>query len=267
MARTVLLCFYSPAYTRRMAAAALETVTPRVHLARTDLVNWTVVTDDAGVLLIDAGYPGHRDDVVDSVRRLGFAMSDVRAILLTHAHVDHFGAAISLAAREGIAVYAHGTEVGHARREFLEQVSPLDVAKHAWQPRWLKWSLALTRKGGMTRDGIPTTQPLTDAVAATLPGAPRAVPTPGHTGGHCSYVVDGVLIAGDALVTGHPLLTDTGPQLLPELFNHDQDECVRSLAGLGALDTEILLPGHGPLWRGPIAEAVRAATPAQVRKR
>lgn len=250
-----------------MAAAAVETVTDHVHLVRTELVNWTVVTDDAGVLLIDTGYPGHRDDVVDSVRRLGFDMSDVRAVLLTHAHVDHFGAAISLAARERIPVYAHHAEVGHARREYLEQVSPLEVAKQAWQPRWLKWSVAISRKGGMTRDGIPTTQPLTDAVAATLPGTPRAVPTPGHTGGHCSYVVDGVLVTGDALVTGHPLLTGTRPSLLPTLFNHDQDGCVRSLATLGALDTEILLPGHGPVWRGPIAEAVRQATPAQVRNR
>jgi glyoxylase-like metal-dependent hydrolase (beta-lactamase superfamily II) len=250
-----------------MAAVAQETVTERVHLVRTDLVNWTVVADDAGVLLIDAGYPGHRDEVVASVRRLGYDLSDVRAILLTHAHVDHFGAAISLAARDGIPVYAHSAEVGHARREYLEQVAPKDVVRNAWQPRWLKWSIALARKGGLTHDGIPTTQPLTEAVAASLPGAPRAVPTPGHTGGHCSYLVDGALIAGDALVTGHPLLTGTRPQLLPALFNHDQDGCVRSLAALGALGTEILVPGHGPVWRGPIAEAVRAATPPQVSNR
>lgn len=250
-----------------MAAVAVETVTERVHLARTDLVNWTVVTDESGVLLIDAGYPGHRDEVVDSVRRLGYALSDVRAVLLTHAHVDHFGAAISLAARDGIPVYAHSAEVGHARRDYLEQASPLAVARHAWQPRWLKWSIALYRKGGMTHEGIPSAQPLTDAVAATLPGSPRAVPTPGHTGGHCSYVVDGVLVTGDALVTGHPLLTDTRPQLLPALFNHDQDGCLRSLAALGALGTEVLVPGHGPVWRGPIAEAVRTATPPQVSNR
>ena len=86
-----------------------------------------------------------------------------------------------------------------------------------------------------------------------------AIPTPGHTGGHCSYVVDGVLVSGDALVTGHPVAPRSGPQLLPELFNHDQDGCVRSLAALGMLDTDVLLPGHGPVWRGPIREAVEQA--------
>jgi len=244
-------------------AAVLEAVTERVHIARTDLVNWTLVTDGAGVLLIDAGFPGHRDDVVSSVRRLGFGMDDVRGVLLTHAHIDHFGAAISLAERDGVPVYAHADEVGHARREYLEQASPLDVARHAWQPRWLRWSVAISRKGGMDRGGIPTAQPLTDEVAAGLPGAPVAVPTPGHTGGHCSYVVDGVLVSGDALVTGHPLLTGTGPQLLPSLFNHDQDGCVRSLERLGALDTEVLVPGHGPVWRGSIRTAAQRATPAR----
>jgi glyoxylase-like metal-dependent hydrolase (beta-lactamase superfamily II) len=94
-----------------------------------------------------------------------------------------------------------------------------------------------------------------------LPGAPLAIPSPGHTGGHCSFIVDGVLVAGDALVTGHPVSTRSGPQLLPDLFNHDQDGCVRSLAALGLLDTDVLLPGHGPVWRGAIRDAAEQATP------
>jgi glyoxylase-like metal-dependent hydrolase (beta-lactamase superfamily II) len=158
-------------------------------------------------------------------------------------------------------VFCHADEVGHARREYLEQVAPADVARHIWQPRWLSWTVAITRRGGMVRDGIPTAQALTDDVAAELPGSPRAVPTPGHTGGHCSFVVDGVLVSGDALVTGHPLLRSDRPQLLPEMFNHDQDGCVRSLAALGLLETEVLLPGHGPLWRGPIHDLVEQARP------
>jgi flavorubredoxin len=61
------------------------------------------------------------------------------------------------------------------------------------------------------------------------------------------------------LVTGHPVSTNRGPQLLPGLFNHDQAACVRSLSALGMLDTEVLLPGHGPVWRGPIRAATEQA--------
>ncbi len=241
-------------------AAALEAITDSVHFAHTDLVNWTLVADDTGVVLIDAGFPGDRADVLASIRELGFGVDDLRAILLTHAHIDHFGSAIWFAKTHGTPVYCHADEVGHSKREYLEQASPRDVAAHAWRPRWLKWSVAISRKGAFTHDGIPTTQALTEDVAATLPGAPMAIPSPGHTGGHCSFVVDGVLVSGDALVTGHPVAPRTGPQLLHKVFNHDQDGCMRSLAALAMLETDVLLPGHGQVWRGPIREASEKAT-------
>ena len=239
--------------------AALTRITDTVYFVQTDLVNWTLAADDDGVILIDAGYPGSRDEVLDSVRELGFGPGDVRAILLTHAHVDHLGSAIWFAKTHGTPVYTHATEVGHAKRQYLEQASPVDVLSRAWNPRYLAWSLALVRKGGLSHEGIPTAEAFDETIAATLPGTPIAVPTPGHTGGHCSYLVDGVLVAGDALITGHPVSSRRGPQLLPGLFNHDQESCVRSLAALGMLDTEVLLPGHGPLWRGPIRDAADAA--------
>ncbi|WP_137145922.1 MBL fold metallo-hydrolase [Mycolicibacterium sp. CR10] len=241
-------------------APVLTAITDRVHFVQTDLVNWTVVAGDDGVILIDAGFPGNRSDVLDSLRRLGFGVPDVRAILLTHAHIDHFGTAIWFAQSHGTPVYCHTAEVAHSRREYLEQASPLDVAARAWQPKFLKWSVAIMRKGALTHDGIPTTQPLTEDVAARLPGTPTPIPTPGHTGGHCSYLVDGVLVSGDALVTGHPVASREGPQLLPSMFNHDEDACRRSLATLGALDAEVLLPGHGPVWRGSLRDAVAQAT-------
>lgn len=237
----------------------LTAITDSVHFAQTDLVNWTLVTDGDGVMLIDAGFPGHRDDVLASLGSLGFGVDDLRAILLTHAHVDHFGTAIWFAAEHGTPVYCHPAEVGHAKREYLEQASPVDVAMHAWQPKWLKWSVAIMRKGGLSHTGIPTTGALTEDLAASLPGAPKSVPTPGHTGGHCSYIVDGVLVSGDALVTDHPVAPRRGPQLLPSVFNHDEQTCRRSLEALALLDTEVLLPGHGPVWRGPIRDAVKRA--------
>lgn len=240
----------------------ISAVTDRVHFAWTPLVNWTLVTSDDGVMLIDAGYPGSRDDVIASLDRLGCHPADVTAILLTHAHIDHLGTAIWFAKTHHTPVYCHANEVGHAKRDYLQQISPMELLPHIWRPRWLRWSLDVVAKGGLVRDGIPTTRALTDDVAATLPGHPRALPTPGHTAGHCSYLVDGVLVAGDALVTGHPLLTGRGPQLLPALANLDEAQCVRSLEVLVAAGTDVLLPGHGEIWTGPISEAVRRVTVA-----
>jgi glyoxylase-like metal-dependent hydrolase (beta-lactamase superfamily II) len=235
-------------------------ITEIVHLAQGEAVNWLLVTDDTGVMLIDAGYPGDREEVLASLRQLGYEAGDVRAILLTHAHIDHMGCAIWFAKTHGTPVYCHADEVGHAKREYLEQVSVFDVAARLWRPRWAVWATHVMRNGGLTREGIPTAQPLTAEAAAQLPGHPMGIPTPGHTGGHCSYLVDGVLASGDALITGHPLLRRSGPQLLPAVFSHNQENCIRSLAALALLETELLAPGHGDLWRGPIRDATEQAT-------
>lgn len=241
-------------------APVLTAVTERIHLAYTPLVNWTIVTDASGVMLIDAGYPGSRDDVLASLKILGYGPADVTAILLTHAHIDHLGAAIWFANTHRTPVYCHAGEVGHAKREYLEQLSPMALLPNLWRPSWLRWSVEVARKGGLVRDGIPTTEALSAELAAGLPGRPKALPTPGHTRGHCSYLVDGVLVAGDALITGHPLSPIQGPQLLPAIANHDQPQCVRSLSTLATAGTEVLIPGHGDIWTGPIAEAVRQAS-------
>ena len=240
-------------------APTLVQITDRVHLVRGHAVNWVLVADETGAMLIDAGYPGDREDVLASLRKLGYDVGDLRAILLTHAHIDHLGSAIWFASEHGTPVYCHADEVGHAKREYLEQVSILDLALRIWRPRWAVWGAHVVRSGGLVRDGIPTTQPLTAETAAGLPGHPMAISSPGHTSGHCSYVVDGVLASGDALITGHPLLRHRGPQLLPAVFSQSQQNCLRSLNALALLDTEVLLPGHGDVWRGPIREATDQA--------
>src|SRR5262249_20873994 len=154
----------------------------------------------------------------------------------------HLGSAIWFAKNHGTPVYCHPDEVGNAKREHLEQASLLGIAVNVWRPGWAPWALHAMRKGGTSRDGIPSARALTAEVAASLPGGPMMIPTPGHTGGHCCYVIDDVLISGDTLVTGHPVYRRNGPQLLPAVFSHNQADCERSLAALALLETDVLLP-------------------------
>ena len=69
----------------------------------------------------------------------------------------------------------------------------------------------------------------------------------------------GVLISGDALVSGHAISRVRGPQLLPGLFHHDRARATASLDVLGALEGDLLLPGHGPAHRGPLKDAAAEA--------
>ena len=147
-------------------------------------------------------------------------------------------------------------EVRHARREVVEQAGPADVARNAWRPRVLAWAVHAVRLGALRSVAVPTATALEEPL--DLPGRPVPVPTPGHTSGHTAYLLPdaGVLVSGDALVTGHPTTARTGPQRLPAFFDHDPARAAVALDALAPLDADVLLPGHGPAWHGTPGQAV-----------
>src|SRR2546423_2653808 len=59
----------------------------------TSYVNWYLVADDSGVVIVDSGVPGYRRQLEPGLELLGRSLDDVRAILLTHGDADHFGGA------------------------------------------------------------------------------------------------------------------------------------------------------------------------------
>lgn len=226
----------------------------------TEHANWVLVEDGADLTLIDGGFPGNAQDVERSVREIGHEMGDVRGILLTHAHVDHLGGAARLAASYGIDVWTGEVEVAHARRDYLQQLGPMETPMVIWRRGAVRWLVDLMRLGGTDRTGIEDAAAY-DGSRLDLPGAPVAVPTPGHTDGHTAYLLpgSGVLVSGDALVTGHAISRVHGPQLIVRPFSHDRATARASLAAIGAVEADTLFPGHGPVWTGSMRSAVAEA--------
>ncbi|MGW0925722.1 MBL fold metallo-hydrolase [Streptomyces sp. NPDC002755] len=232
-----------------------------VYLVSGSNTNWVIVKDGDSATLIDSGYPADYEQLLASLSAVGLAADAVSALLVTHAHNDHIGGAERLHASLDIPVLMHTEEVPHARREFLHQVSVGQVLKEAWRPGVLPWALHAVRAGGTYHvpvsepDSFPITGPL------DLPGSPTPVHTPGHTRGHCAYYLPdmGILISGDALITAHPTSRATGPQLLPDMFHADRAKALASLNTLEEIDAEVILPGHGPVYRGSVKEAVELA--------
>jgi glyoxylase-like metal-dependent hydrolase (beta-lactamase superfamily II) len=232
-----------------------------VFWVRGALVNWYLLADGRDLTLVDAGYPGDADDVEASIARIGHRVEDVRAVLVTHAHVDHLGAVSRLSTVHGTPAYTDPVEVPHARRERLEQVSVPTVLAHAWRPRVATWALRALRRGGTRDVRAPEVLPFPAGGALDLPGAPVPVPTHGHTSGHTAFSLPrtGVVLTGDALVTGHPTSARRGPQLLPDFFSHDPERARAALDSLAGLDADVVLPGHGRPHRGPVRDAVLRA--------
>ncbi|MBF6273825.1 MBL fold metallo-hydrolase [Nocardia sp. 852002-20019_SCH5090214] len=228
--------------------SAIEQVADSVYVVAGTNVNWSLITGDSGVVLVDAGYPRDTGAVLDSLRRIGHEPADLVAILLTHAHLDHIGAIPTLVERTGVPVYTGADEAAHARREYLQQITPVDMARQLGTPGGPRWVFQTLRAlGGHVRMSVPTATSYDENTLRQLPGGIVAVPTPGHTTGHTAYLMpdEGILFSGDALVTGHPLLPDTGLQALPEVFNHDETQTHTTAESLIAHRPRLLIPGHG----------------------
>ena len=250
-----------------MSVPEIEQVAGDVFLCRGPDVNWVLLREGSDLTLVDAGYPAYALLVEESVRRIGGRPEDVLGIVVTHGHVDHIGGLAHFHERYGTPVHAHPVEVPHVRRDHLEQATPVQVARNAHRRGVLPWSLRIIRAGALKDVAFPDVRPLTPGEPLDLPGPEVALPTPGHTSGHTAYFVPaaGVVATGDGLCTAHATSPVEGPQLLARMFQHGDD--VAGLAPLEGLDADTVLPGHGPVHRGRIAEAVRAARAGAARRR
>jgi glyoxylase-like metal-dependent hydrolase (beta-lactamase superfamily II) len=238
----------------------LTQVGPGVHHARAKHVSWVLVTDGDTLTIVDTGYPRDRGRLLRSLELVGRRASDVGAVVLTHGHPDHLGCAEHLRRDHGVPVLAHEKEVPNATGSRIEQVGEVTLLRHAWRPAVLRWSLDVLRLGATRVERVREIRQF-GAGPLDVPGHPVAIHTPGHTSGHCSlHLPDrGVLLAGDALMTEHAVAHDAGPQLLPAFFNTDTDLARRSLERLRPLPADVVVPGHGPAFRGTPARAVELA--------
>ncbi|QHA02849.1 MBL fold metallo-hydrolase [Streptomyces broussonetiae] len=241
--------------------AEVRQVADGTYLVHGSNVNWVILKDGDAVTLVDTGYPGDRQGVLESLAAVGSSPEAVAAVLITHAHNDHLGSAEYLRATHGTPVLLHPAEVPHARREFLQQAGTGDVLRNLWRPGVLPWAVHTVRVGGTEQHPVTAPEPFPADGKLDLPGRPVPVHTPGHTDGHCVYHLPdaGIVISGDALVSGHAISRIKGPQLLTDFFHHDRAGAIASLDLIGALDGDTLLPGHGPVHHGSLRAAAEQA--------
>jgi len=92
------------------------TIARGVHwVGASDVASYLIETED-GLILIDGGYASTAPQIIANVEALGFAMSDVRIILNTHAHFDHAAGLAALRAASGAPVYASAADAVQLRQ-------------------------------------------------------------------------------------------------------------------------------------------------------
>jgi glyoxylase-like metal-dependent hydrolase (beta-lactamase superfamily II) len=84
-----------------------KNVTPSIRSLDLGIVNCFLLRTTSGYALVDTGFRKHGDKILDALKQARIAASEVKYILLTHAHKDHAGSAAQLKDVTGAAVIAH----------------------------------------------------------------------------------------------------------------------------------------------------------------
>lgn len=258
--------------TGRGTVRFLNTLLDRAWTPPLPIHAW-VVEHPEGVILVDTGEtartsePGYfprwhpyfrlgvREDVASghevgpALRRLGIPPAEVRWVVMTHLHTDHAG---------GLE-HVVGSEILVSREEY-EDASGWKGRVRGYLPnRWpADFSPTLVRFAPEPFGPFPESHVLTES------GDVRLVPTPGHTRGHLSVVVElgetVLFFAGDAAYTEANLRAGEVDGVAS--MGAGEDVAARTLTRIRALGEErslVFLPSHDPGSRSRLAAALSPA--------
>jgi metallo-beta-lactamase class B len=113
-----------------MAVEAFQVTPNTYYVSGQTWVGAYLIDTGDGLILIDTAIPESLYLLVDSIYKLGYKLTDIKKILISHAHFDHMGAAAALKKMTGAPIY-----MSREDEEFMK-VSPnetmlLDCNSHA----------------------------------------------------------------------------------------------------------------------------------------
>ncbi len=188
--------------------------------------NSYILRTDNGLIMFDCGCGDTLEQVVDNMAYWGLSIDDVKYCFLTHAHLDHAGAA-HLLKQKGVTLIAN--------RETADAISAGDerccgyLYHKTFQPCQV--------------DKVIEDDQTVDLLGVRV----KAVHLPGHTMGCTAYFFDHegkrIVVSGD--VIGTLLVGDFG---WDGSIDFNKKVYIRSLRRFAKMDTDVMLPGHGLIY-------------------
>jgi glyoxylase-like metal-dependent hydrolase (beta-lactamase superfamily II) len=208
----------------RTPAPGVRRFTVPLPFPSPDHLHVHVLDTPEGELLVDSGCLGSQDALQAGLQALG---ADPQRLLITHAHLDHWG----------IATTVTGTVLAHPG---VLPTFALMSGDDDGQPNPMRDAVTDVF-ADMTQlfSGIPEIDPVRDGDRI---GGWEVLFTPGHDPGHiCLFrAEDGVLLCGDVLLPGYT------PNIQPAADGSDAlADFLHSLERLSTLPVSLVLPSHG----------------------
>jgi len=240
-------------------ADGLREVAEGVYRLGTKWLNFYLVEEDGEFTLIDAGYAGYWRHLTEAVDALGTSLEAIRAVILTHHHVDHVGTAQRLHSTVGARVFVGEGDLWIVAGKYKSHANPGFYRQASLRPSGVRFIAHSAAAGGGKYRPVAGVEALQEDQPLDLPGRPRVIFTPGHSGGHHSVVLEerGVLFSGDAMASFDYVTGTRGIGL--HRLNDDRAIALASLARLDPIDAEIVLFGHGDPWTGGLRQALEIA--------
>lgn len=242
-------------------ATLTRDVAPGIHRLEHAYVNCYLVEEAGAVTIVDAAFPSTWPHMLSALTAIGRSLTDVKALVLTHAHFDHVGFA-SRAVRElQIPVWVHPADWRLAAHPYKYQRERTPFLYPLKYPASVRVLAAMTAAGALTVKGLNEVMELPPAGELAVPGHPTIIFTPGHTDGHCAlhFPDRDAILTGDALVTLDPYKGARGAQIIAGAATANTRKALESLTPLAETGAMYVLPGHGEPWLAGIRAAVQAA--------
>lgn len=226
-------------------------ILPNLYQITIRYANIFLVTEKS-LTLIDTGFSGKADLIINFIRKIGRRPEEIGLIVLTHNHLDHTGGLEKLRQFTTAKVAAHRNDV-----YIPEKTIPYPAGNIVGSLLRIPAFSSLRRKFVLEAQSVDTILDGGEVLDAF--GGLRVVPTPGHTAGSISLYSPGyrMLIAGDALNKRRDIL-----RLPLKTVSSNLEEAKSSVRRMSEMDIEILCLGHGQ----PIMQNAKAGLKALVKR-
>jgi hydroxyacylglutathione hydrolase len=213
----------------------------RVIKVRSTFVNAFIIYGERAVI-VDTGIPGYDAAILAAMERYDVKLSDVSLILITHGHHDHYGSAVALKQKTGAPVAIHMADSEALRTGVNPKLMPIGT----------KGKIMVGLSGMMKMPEIKGMEPdilIEGEMDLSKYGiAGKVVPTPGHTPGSVSILLDGgCALIGDLIFGGFIRKKSPG---FP-YFGYDNQEIYRSIQKVLDFNPKIIYAGHGGPFTAP----------------